>query len=234
MVVISASIINKSGKILIARQFLDISRLQIEGLLGSFLKLIDTERQHTFIENDSVRFVYHPLENLYLVLVTPKESNLVEDIECLRMIQKVVQHYCPFGLDEGNILKVSFEIVFALDDLINQGYRESATLSQIITYSEMESADERLFKEKQHALILEAKEQSKRKQAELDKKRSQDERQNRGVPRKSYDEPESEAMGKHEVPYSAETREVEREAEREVPIVKKPSKGMNLRSRGKV
>lgn len=108
MVVISAALVSKQSKVLLARQFLDIPKSQIEGLLGSFIRLVDVEQQHTFIENEAARFVYQHFEETYLVLTTTKDSNIVEDIETLRLLQKIVQHYCPFGLDEANILKNSF------------------------------------------------------------------------------------------------------------------------------
>lgn len=104
--------------------------------------------QHTFVENETMRCVFQPIENIYLTILTTKDSNIVEDLETLRLLQKVVQHYCPFGLDEGIVLQNSFELVFAFDDVISQGYRESVTLGQIISYAEMESAEERVHKEK--------------------------------------------------------------------------------------
>lgn len=171
MVVISAALLTKQGKILLARQFLEISRSQLEGLLNSFIKQVDSNRQHTFIEHENSRFVFQPLDEIYLVLITSKDSNIVEDIETLRLLYKVVQHYCPFGPDEANVLKNSFELVLAFDDVIALGYRESITLAQILTYAEMESAEERIFREKQKAQMQEAKELAKRKQAEFDKKR---------------------------------------------------------------
>lgn len=45
-------------------------------------------KQHTFIETDTVRYVYQPIENLFLLLVTNKASNIVEDLETLRMLSK--------------------------------------------------------------------------------------------------------------------------------------------------
>jgi hypothetical protein len=148
MVVISAALISKDGRILLARQFIEVSRHQIEGMLSNFTKLIGSEMQHTFVENEAVRYVYQPLESIYLVLVTSKNSNIVEDLETLRLLQKVVQHYCAFGVDEANILKYCFEMVWAFDDIVSLGYRESVTLGQVLTYTAMESAEERLYKEK--------------------------------------------------------------------------------------
>lgn len=232
MVVISAALVNKNGKVLLARQFLDITRSQVEGLLSSFVRMIDRTVQHTYIDNDSARFVYLPFEDLYLVVITSKDSNIVEDLETLRLLYKIIQHYCPFGLDEGNILKNSFDIIFGFDDVISQGYRESITLSQMITYTEMESAEEKLHKEKQKALMQEAKEMSKRKQMELDKKRVQESRERPAETRRN------DTFERENMSYTARTEtSVQQETVKTdetfnlPPSNKKPTKGMVLSTR---
>lgn len=73
-----------------SRQFVDMSRIRIEGLLAAFPKLVGSGKQHTFVETENVRYVYQPMENLYLLLVTNKQSNILEDLETLRLLSKLV------------------------------------------------------------------------------------------------------------------------------------------------
>ena len=68
-----------------------MTRSRVEGLLAGFPKLIKEGKQHTFVETDTVRYVYQPLELLYVVLITTKNSNILEDLETLRMFAKVVR-----------------------------------------------------------------------------------------------------------------------------------------------
>ena len=92
MVVLAASIVTKTGKgncflltawllvvrvrcalntfscntALVSRQYVDMSRIRIEGLLAAFPKLIGSGRQHTYVETENVRYVYQPLEVSHL------------------------------------------------------------------------------------------------------------------------------------------------------------------------
>lgn len=66
----SCSITTKTGKPLLSRQFIEMTRLRIEGLLLAFPKLaLENEKsrgavgkQHTFVETDSIRYIYQPVE----------------------------------------------------------------------------------------------------------------------------------------------------------------------------
>ena len=57
MVVLCTAICTKNGKPLVARQFVEMTRIRIEGLLAAFPKLLGSDaKQHTFVETESVRY----------------------------------------------------------------------------------------------------------------------------------------------------------------------------------
>lgn len=170
MVVLAASIISKSGKALVSRQFVDMSRIRIEGLLAAFPKLVGSGKQHTYVETENVRYVYQPIEGLYLLLVTNKQSNILDDLDTLRLLSKVVPEFCT-SLDEEGICKYAFELIFAFDEVISLGHKENVTVAQVKQYCEMESHEERLHKLVMQSKINETKDVMKRKANEIDKSR---------------------------------------------------------------
>jgi len=85
---------------LVSRQYVDMSRIRIEGLLATFPKLVGSGKQHTYVETDNVRYVYQPMETLYLLLVTNKQSNILEDRDTLQLLSKLVSsmYLSAFGV----------------------------------------------------------------------------------------------------------------------------------------
>lgn len=126
-----------------------MQRSRVEALLASFPKLVDAGNQHTTVEQDNVRYVYQPLDELYMVLITNRQSNILQDIDSLHLFAQVVSSICR-SLDEREILRNAFELLSAFDELVNLGYRENLTLPQIKTFLEMESHEERV------AMIIES------------------------------------------------------------------------------
>lgn len=128
---------------MLSRQFREMPRSRVEALLASFPKLADSGTQHTMVEQDNVRYVYQALDELYMVLITNRQSNILQDIDSLHLFAQVVTSICK-SLDEREILRNAFELLSAFDELVNLGYRENLTLSQIKTFLEMESHEERV------------------------------------------------------------------------------------------
>lgn len=170
MVLIAAAVCTKSGKVIISRQFVEMTKVRIEGLLAAFPKLMTTGKQHTFVETDSVRYVYQPLEKLYMLLITTKASNILEDLETLRLFSKVIPEYCH-SLEEKEILDNAFNLIFAFDEIVALGYRESVNLAQIKTFVEMDSHEEKVYQAVRQTQEREAKQKMREKAKELQRQR---------------------------------------------------------------
>ncbi|XP_076325619.1 coatomer subunit delta isoform X1 [Tachypleus tridentatus] len=172
MVLLAAAICTKPGKAIISRQFVEMSRARIEGLLAAFPKLLSTGRQHTFVETESVRYVYQPLEKLYMLLITTRTSNILEDLETLRLFSRVIPEYCK-NMDEEDIIDNSFNLIFAFDEIVALGYRENVNLAQIRTFVEMDSHEEKVYQAVRQTQEREAKQKMKEKARELQRARQE-------------------------------------------------------------
>ena len=103
---------------------MDMSRIRIEGLLAAFPKLVGTGKQHTYVETENVRYVYQPIEALYLLVVTNKQSNILEDLETLRMLSKLVSFICFSSWLQENLdvfwLTLLVKCLFTISSLLNE------------------------------------------------------------------------------------------------------------------
>ncbi|XP_063059583.1 archain 1a [Engraulis encrasicolus] len=175
MVLLAAAVCTKAGKAIVSRQFVEMTRTRVEGLLAAFPKLMNTGKQHTFVETESVRYVYQPLEKLYMVLITTKNSNILEDLETLRLFSRVIPEYCRV-LEESEISEHCFDLIFAFDEIVALGYRENVNLAQIRTFTEMDSHEEKVFRAVRETQEREAKAEMRRKAKELQQARRDAER----------------------------------------------------------
>ncbi|KAI9921539.1 hypothetical protein PsorP6_002532 [Peronosclerospora sorghi] len=150
--------------VLVARQFVEITRIRLEllttgrlillqGLLAAFPKLLSSgSREHTFIDTESVRYVYQPLESFFVLIITNKTSNIVEDLHTIQLLAKLVPDICA-PLSENSIRDKQFDLIFGFDELITAGgHSENVNVQQIRVNMEMESHEEKL-----HNMILESK-----------------------------------------------------------------------------
>lgn len=143
VVITIADLVHPNLTAVISRQFRDMARSRIDGLLASFPKLIPTNSQHTSIEAQDVRYVYQPLEDLYILLITNKGSNILQDIDTLHLFARVVSDVCR-SADEREITRNAFELLGAFDEVVSLGYREQVGLTQVRSILEMESHEEKI------------------------------------------------------------------------------------------
>jgi len=178
-VVLSASVCTRQGKALVSRQFVEMNRLRVEGLLAAFPKLVGHSKQHTFVETDTVRYVYQPLENhMYLLLITTKGSNIVEDLSTLRLLAKVVPDIAG-GLQEHAICDAAFDLIFAFDEVLTAGgYKEEATLKLIRDNLIMDSHEEKIHLALKQTKEEQAKDEMRRQAKNIKERQMAQLRQN--------------------------------------------------------
>ena len=135
-----------------------------------------------------VRYVYQALmDRLYCVLITTKTSNILEDLETLRLFVRVINEYTTSGAsnksgsDEQSILDNAFTLIFAFDEIVALGYRESVNLSQVRTFIEMDSHEERVQQAVRQTQERDAKQKMREKAKELSKLQKTQQLQQRSI-----------------------------------------------------
>ena len=136
------AIINHSGKLILARQFTHEDKNQIEGQLSVFPKLVQFSG-HAYIDTESVRFVYQDINDLYIVLVVSKDSNIVSDLDSLSFLVDVTR-FVAGDINEEKIIKSGLDLIFAYDECVFDGFRQNfsaATISEFLKMDSMEEAE---------------------------------------------------------------------------------------------
>ena len=170
MVLYGIAIINKQGKSLLFRQFPNTSFPKLVEELENFPKFITAEQQHSFVELEKSRYLYIPVEDLFIVVISNIGSNIIEDMGALKLIYSLVIDLCGSGITEKKILEKSIDLLLSFDDIVNMGCRESVNLQQLKSYVEMESTDEASFMKSQRMKENEAIEIGKKKRKEIREK----------------------------------------------------------------
>ncbi|KAJ2830480.1 coatomer subunit delta [Coemansia furcata] len=146
-------------------------RTRIEGLLASFPKLMIPGQQHTTIETETIRYVYQPIgEEMYAVLITSRQNNIVQDMDTLHLIARAVADICDVNDQQGVILR-GFDILIAFEEIISQGSRDKIDLAKLRTIMEMESHEEKIQDIIDRNKEREAKQELKRKAKMFDEQR---------------------------------------------------------------
>lgn len=140
----SISICTRLGNPIICRNYIELPFSRVEALLAAFPRLIEPGQQHSFVENDSARFLFQSLDQYFLVIITSKASNLLQDLETLRLVSRILNNQCP-QYEEASFIRNFSSIIFAFDEIISiGGDRESITVPQVLSNLLMESAEEAL------------------------------------------------------------------------------------------
>jgi hypothetical protein len=110
--------------------------------------------------------------------LTPPLSNIILDIDTLHLIARIVSETCSSSslsgrgsATEAEILRNSFELLSAFDEVVSLGYREKVGMGEVRAAMEMESHEERIQEIIARNKEMEAKEELKRRAKQLEMQR---------------------------------------------------------------
>lgn len=81
-----------------------------------------------------------------------------------------IPEYCH-SLEEKEIVENAFNLIFAFDEIVALGYRESVNLAQIKTFVEMDSHEEKVYQAVRQTQEREARQKMREKAKELQRQR---------------------------------------------------------------
>ncbi|SMN22753.1 similar to Saccharomyces cerevisiae YFR051C RET2 Delta subunit of the coatomer complex (COPI), which coats Golgi-derived transport vesicles [Maudiozyma saulgeensis] len=167
MVVLAASITTTSGKPLLSRQFKDLSKDRVLELLSNFQNLVSSiSSDHTFVEDKHVRYVYKPFDEFYIILITNRQSNIIQDLSTLNLFSQTITNFVN-NFDEYEIYENAFEILSSFDEIICMGYKENLSNTQVSNFLAMESHEEKIQEIIERNKEMEATEERKRRAKEI-------------------------------------------------------------------
>jgi len=143
MVVLSAAVCTKQGKLELARQFVEMTRSKTQTIWSTFSKLIDHDSKHCSFETPECRFMYQHLDNHVVAIATNFSSNVMVDFDILTSLVRIVTDTMQGNRFE--ISEVKFELVHKFDEVITPtGLFTYASLQEIQKAVEMDSHEHRV------------------------------------------------------------------------------------------
>jgi hypothetical protein len=153
-----------------SRQYIGISKSEIEGLLGVFLR--SSHESQYFTYNDKLNFVSLQISNtLTALLITSVSFSVITSLQLLSLIHKGLTQMLP-NLSETSVRSsILSTVVPLIDELISPlGTAEIITTKDLTAALSMESHEEKLHAMIQKGKEMEAKETAKRRMLEIKRK----------------------------------------------------------------
>lgn len=172
--ILSIAITTKTGRALVSRQFNRMPRSVVEGHLNAFPKLL-TGISQSYIETESIRYVFQDIGDLYFILITTKDSNILEDLDLLNMLIELTRDVLRDNFNEkateSAVVNSALELIFAFDECVFDGYRQTVTVDEVNNFLLMESKEEDEARRIQQLQEQEAKRERDLKIKEIEKQK---------------------------------------------------------------
>ena len=148
MGIVSILIVNKDGKIILCRAFISITKSDIHTFTSFFIRNINKNLETNIFESLNHRYIFISLnsDNMYLILITTINSNIIQDNKILKICHRIIQDCCKGGIKEENIKKNWIKIIMNLDEMSNNGLIQNDNYGDIHTKVEMIKFDKLEFK----------------------------------------------------------------------------------------
>jgi len=172
MVVLSAAVCTKQGKLELARQFVEMTRSKTQTIWSSFSKLIDHDSKHCSFETPECRFVYQHLDNHVVAIATNFASNVMVDFDILTTLVRIVTDTMQGNRFE--LSEIKFELIHKFDEVITPtGVFTYANLPEIQKAVEMDSHEARVAEMIRASQENEAREMAKKRAEQIRKLKKQ-------------------------------------------------------------
>ena len=139
MSILSTIICTLSGRLLFCRQnpppyIPPMTKRDIHNHMVSFIRNYNPKSQTTLIENESYRYVYLPLNShsIYLVIITSNTSNIISDMNVLKLSHRAIIDICK-NVTENSIIEKGIDIVMSLDEIVFNGLQYSKNIYDVKT-----------------------------------------------------------------------------------------------------
>ena len=171
MTIICLIIVNNSGDLLFARQFIhkfSKTDLFLQSLI--FIKTYNLYSNINYFENYGFRYIFQILKNdLFLVMITTINSNLIMDIKCMKLSSRILSDLCNKEINKEIICKKGIEFALYLDEIFQYKYIVNTNSSVIKSNINNIVIDENIIKEEKTRIQSERKQELIRKFQEYEK-----------------------------------------------------------------
>lgn len=176
MSIIAASVWQRSGELLVSRQFVEVDATRIHSYLGVVSRLFRSDFNSTIHEEDGIRYVFEALDELSVVLISDARlGNVLLELQTLRLFAGVVKETSApdsASVDVKDIYDTIFTLSEVFDEVVTMGYTERLTVQQVDSFLYMESQEEKIQEIIERNKQLEAAESRKQRAKMLEAQRN--------------------------------------------------------------
>lgn len=133
---------SRSGHIYFLRAFHDIAFGKLELLISGFPRLLEAGQQHTFIEKDMLRYLFQPIEDNYVLLLTNRSSNVIEDLRAISQFTAITSSTLRAHDSLEFTKDVCFDLIIAFDEIYSELGITVTNQEMLKEYLVMESHEE--------------------------------------------------------------------------------------------